>query len=176
MIVLPFTLESTSLFDFKHTDRYVSVETGEYDKSDNVVTHLHGVSNTSSTTEPLASVNTFDDLTTSLPSPHWHLQLQECANHSHIYPVKGSEGSILVSLTQTDNSQTNSVVLSCTIELQVPQGMVAHVWTSTELTSGERTVILTDEDNVVIFDDNVEVLPTEFFTYSNIVRLQLMAL
>ncbi|XP_025079241.1 uncharacterized protein LOC112555185 [Pomacea canaliculata] len=173
-VVLPFTLESSSLFNFKHTDRYVSVETGEDDKSDNVVTHVHGVSNTSSATEPLASVNTFDDLTTSLPSPHWHLQLQECANHSHIYPVKGSEGSILISFTPTDDSQTYSVVLSCTIELQVPQGMLAHVWLSTGFTGGIHSVILTDEDNVVIFNDFVINLPTKLFTYSNILRLQLV--
>ncbi|XP_025099599.1 uncharacterized protein LOC112567209 [Pomacea canaliculata] len=130
---LPFSLESTSVFDLNHTDRY------------------------------------------SLPSAHSHLELQECAKHSHIYTVRGSEGSILISLTQTDNSHSSSVVFFCTIELQVSQGMVAHVRTFLESMAAINRVIITDEDNVVIFENYVNVLPTEFFTYSNIVRFQLMA-
>lgn len=163
-----FSLEPD--FDGKYTESYLSLEKNDYDKSYNGVTHKFSQTNT----DALTSVNMPDNQASGFHSVHVDIDLEECGNHRYSYQVTGTEGSILISLEPTDNSQRYSAIITCTIELQVPPGMLAHVRVINTITVSQYKMIISDEKNTAIFDDYVDSLLSEFFTFSSIVKFQLM--
>lgn len=166
--------ESTTDFGGKHTNSYPSVENNDHDKSYSVDTHMNLLTNTSSSPNALTSVNTFNDQATGFHSVYLDLDLKECAMKWPTYHVRGTEGSILFSLTPGDNSHEVWGVLTCTVELEVPQGMFVHVRTLNKLDVFHYRVLLTDNENATIFNNYIILLPEEFFIYSRIVKFQLI--
>lgn len=132
-------------------------------------------------TSPL-SLSTSTDITAVLyghnrafgPLELIDIDLQDCVMRSQTHQVKGSEGSISMSLKPTsDTGEDLHFVNFCHLELTVPPGMVAYVEVflhRSECDDCVRLILLDDVDSL-LFDDRLQNLPKVFYTYSRSFKL-----
>ncbi|XP_025079765.1 uncharacterized protein LOC112555548 [Pomacea canaliculata] len=97
------------------------------------------------------------------------VDLLTCVIRSQTHQVKGSEGSISMSLRPTsDTGQDQTFVHFCNVELTVPPSMVAYVnvsHTREECIECIR-LILRDDEGSLLFYASPNYLPEIFYTYS----------
>ncbi|PVD18467.1 hypothetical protein C0Q70_21016 [Pomacea canaliculata] len=102
------------------------------------------------------------------------VDLLTCVIRSQTHQVKGSEGSISMSLRPTsDTGQDQTFVNFCNVELTVPPGMVAYVnvsHTREECIECIR-LILRDDAGSLLFYASPNYLPEIFYTYSRSLKI-----